>query len=324
MTRYKGAKPELGFRMVHTHDAPLPEMPVITHVAEAVSGPEHVRELHSHPVFEICYVLAGKAERSVGDQHLTVGPGDVYVIRPGEVHGARADSRDPYHFFTIGFDPTWIALRSTHANPLAPGARQDDLSRAMVETEALDAELRILDQRLIHGGQGAEHIFRRIITELDRMEASPRKRALTVIMIQALVIELLVFVTRCSIANREQAAGAFRLRQPVRSEFQDLLLWLQARLDAPPSLSEMAARVGLTPAHFTVAFKREVGQTPMEHLNNLRIEEAARRLVDQPGVAITAVAIDLGFSSSQYFSYVFRRLKGCSPRQWRTANAQSQ
>jgi len=320
MTRYRGARMDLGFRLVHTHDAPLPEMPVITHIAEAICVPEHVREMHSHAVFEICYVLAGKAERTVGTKSMTVGPGDVYVIRPGEVHGARADARDPYHFFAIGFDPSWIALKSAHADPLSPGPREDDLSRAMVETEVLDAELRILDQRLIHGGQGAENIFRRIITELDRMEANPRKRALTVVMIQALVIELLVFVTRCSIASREQSTGSFRLRQPVRSEFQRLLAWLETRLEDPPSLTEMAARVGLTPAHFTVAFKREVGQTPLEHLNNLRIDEAARRLIESPSASITGIALDLGFSSSQYFSYVFRRLKGCTPRQWRSSN----
>ncbi len=225
---------------------------------------------------------------------------------------------------------TWAWSRPRPRRALAPGgrggaeapraqeaARQGDIDRALDEAETLDGELRVLDQRVIHGGAGAEHIFRRLLAELDRLDERPRARALSVLMVQALVVELLVFVTRCSIANRERSSGSFRLRQPVRAEFQDLLAWLHARLGDPPTLAQMAARVRLSPAHFTVAFKREVGQTPLEHLTLLRIEEGARRLADEPREAITEIALDLGFSTSQYFSFVFRRVKGCSPRQWR-------
>jgi AraC-like DNA-binding protein len=35
--------------------------------------------------------------------------------------------------------------------------------------------------------------------------------------------------------------------------------------------------------------------------------------------SVTRLAHELGFSSSQYFSVVFRRLKGCTPSQWRKA-----
>ncbi len=322
MTRFRGAVPAKGYRSIYSHEVPLPEVPVVTHISESVCTGQHQREAHPHEVFEIVYVLAGKGERSVGDQRLQVGPGDVYVIRPGEGQGARADHQDPYHFFAIGFDPAWITWRAGQPGPSAGGggATNDDVGRALLEADTLDAELRVLDQRVIHGGGGAEHIFRRILGELDRMESNPRKRALTVIMVQALVVELLVFVTRCSIASRERATGSFRLRTPVRSEFQDLLRWLQTRLDDPPSLAEMSARVRLSPAHFTVAFKREVGQTPLEHLTTLRIEEGARVLAEDAQAPVTRIAMDLGFSSSQYFSYVFRRIKGCTPRQWRTRN----
>ncbi|MBA3707880.1 MAG: helix-turn-helix transcriptional regulator [Planctomycetes bacterium] len=309
--RFRGECAREGYRLLHIHDWPLPEMPVVTHVSEAVCTAHHVREM--------CYVLAGKGERQLGDQRMVVGPGDVYVVRPGEVHGARADPTDPYHFFAIGFDPESLALRPRAAPGRAAG-QLGEVGLAMAETSALDDEMRVLDQRVIHGGEGAEHIFHRIISELDRMDSDPRKRALTVIMVQALVVELLVFVTRCSIASRERATGSFRLRTPVRSEFQELLSWMQSHLGDPLSLAEMAQRVGLSPAHFAVAFKREVGQTPLEHLTELRIEEASRRLSEDPTTAITGIALDLGFSSSQYFSLVFRKTKGCTPREWRARN----
>ena len=314
--RFRGPDASSGYRLLHQHQNP-PAMPLVTHVSEVVCTRDHVREPHSHPVFEIIYVLAGRGERWVGRDSTPVGPGDIFVIRPGEVHGARSDAVDPWHFFTIAFDPAWLAPRGGKALT----GPESDLARAADETDALTSELQVLDERIIHGGEGAEHIFRRILAELDRAESDPRKRALSAIMVQALVIELLVFVARCSIAWHERAAGSFRLRTPSRDAFRDLVAWLGGRLTDPPSLAEMARRVGLSPAHFAVAFKREVGQTPLEHVTTLRIEEAGRRLVEDRRLPITRVAYDLGFSSSQYFSVVFRKTLGCTPREWRARNA---
>jgi AraC-like DNA-binding protein len=301
--------PDIGYRQIHGYTDPLPEFPLLTHVSEATCSRYYARETHSHPVLELCYVLSGHAQRTVGSESYRVGPGDIFVIRPGEPHGARADAAEPCRFFAIGFDHRRLPMR-------APTAVRD-VSLAVEQAEALEGEMRDFEQRVIPGGQGCERILRRILLELDRVDGGPAERALTILQIQALLVELLVFVARCSLASREQMRGAQRVRVPARQEFQRLLDWLRTRLASPPALREMAARVGLSPAHFTVAFKREVGRTPIEHLTTLRIDEAARRLASDQDATVTAIALDLGFSSSQYFSQVFRRAKGCTPKQWR-------
>jgi AraC-like DNA-binding protein len=258
--------------------------------------------MHAHAVFEFVYILSGKGERGNATESTPVSAGDVYIIRPGEMHGGRADARDPFHIFTIALDPARLAT--------------GDVGLALAEATALDDGRKLLDQRLIHGCAGAEQPLRRILEELDQAERLERRRSLTAVMVQALAIEFLVHITRCAIAG-QQSPQSNRANNSIRAEFQELLGWIQGRLSDPPSLAQMAARVDLSPAHFTVAFKRQVGQTPLEYVTSQRIDEAARLLRDRRRDTITAIALDLGFSSSQYFSLVFRKIKGCTPRSWR-------
>ena len=204
MSRFRGPVPG-AFSLFHSFESPLPELPALLHVNEAVCTPDHVLSAHAHPTLEICYFLAGHAEWSSGGERFRLGPGDFYVSRPGEAHSGVPDRRDPNHNFAVGFDPARLPL-----------ARLASTRRTQEDDEA-------------------------------------------------------------------------------RSPFAD---------------------VGLTPSHFTVAFKREVGVTPLEYLTTLRIDEAARRL-RSGNEAVTGIAMDLGFSSSQYFSLVFKQRKGCTPSEWR-------
>lgn len=98
---------------------------------------------------------------------------------------------------------------------------------------------------------------------------------------------------------------------------QNALRMMIDTLADPPPLECFAKTAGLSPSQFSKEFKAITGTTPGDHLLRLRVEEAARRLADEPGLTVTQVAFDLGFSSSQYFATVFRRYIGGSPSFWR-------
>jgi AraC-like DNA-binding protein len=96
-----------------------------------------------------------------------------------------------------------------------------------------------------------------------------------------------------------------------------VLRWVGEHLSEQVTAEAMAEVSGLSPASFFGEFKKRTGTSPKDYLLHLRIEQAARRLRDDPSLTITQIAHDLGFSSSQYFSTVFRRYLGASPRDWR-------
>jgi transcriptional regulator GlxA family with amidase domain len=67
--------------------------------------------------------------------------------------------------------------------------------------------------------------------------------------------------------------------------------------------------------HFCAQFHREVGVPPAAYHRRLRLH-AAREELKQPGLTITMVALQFGFSSSQHFSACFQSEFGTSPRHW--------
>jgi AraC family L-rhamnose operon regulatory protein RhaS len=59
--------------------------------------------------------------------------------------------------------------------------------------------------------------------------------------------------------------------------------------------------------------------TPMQYLNDCRLDLASRFLRKSPGQSVLDIALACGFSSSQYFATVFTRRYGVSPSRFREA-----
>ncbi|HEY4381857.1 MAG TPA: AraC family transcriptional regulator [Acidobacteriaceae bacterium] len=81
------------------------------------------------------------------------------------------------------------------------------------------------------------------------------------------------------------------------------------------SLQELAERVGMSRSSFALKFKETVGESPMEYLTRWRMHLAGDRLTNS-GDSVSAVAQGMGYESESAFSTAFKRVMGCSPRQY--------
>jgi AraC-like DNA-binding protein len=81
------------------------------------------------------------------------------------------------------------------------------------------------------------------------------------------------------------------------------------------TLQELAARAGMSRSSFALRFKETVGEAPMEYLTRWRMLLAGDRLTHS-GDAVSAIALSLGYDSESAFSTAFKRVMGCSPRQY--------
>lgn len=82
------------------------------------------------------------------------------------------------------------------------------------------------------------------------------------------------------------------------------------------SLCEIAEKAHLTPQAFCRFFKKSTGKTFVSYLNELRIHEACRLLVNEEFDYISMVAYNSGFNSITNFNRVFRSIIGISPKEY--------
>lgn len=91
--------------------------------------------------------------------------------------------------------------------------------------------------------------------------------------------------------------------------------FLSAEFTNSVRLMDVARAVGVSPTYLTDVFRRVEGLPVHRYLTHLRL---SRALLDLPGTDdLTALALNLGFSSHSHFSFAFRRAFGITPSQFR-------
>ncbi len=96
---------------------------------------------------------------------------------------------------------------------------------------------------------------------------------------------------------------------------------IEKRLDRPLSLDDLADSVGVSPQYFCDLFRSFTSRRPVEYINQRRIDRAKELLVGQRSMRVHDIARRVGFESDSYFSTVFRRFEGVTPRRYREINA---
>src|SRR5947209_6782748 len=107
-----------------------------------------------------------------------------------------------------------------------------------------------------------------------------------------------------------------RSGEPLLAEVFEVI---DRRHAEPLSLRDVAREVGITPGHLTTVVRRRTGRTVQEWIVERRMAEA-RTLLAETDLPIAEVARRVGVADAGYFSRLFGRTHGASPRAWRVSN----
>ena len=98
--------------------------------------------------------------------------------------------------------------------------------------------------------------------------------------------------------------------------------WLERHFAEKIDVSQLVAYIGYSRSRLFEIFKKHAGLSPGDWLMRYRIKRAREMLAtDEP--AISDISAACGFSSPQYFNYVFKKQTGATPSEWRAAHSKN-
>lgn len=130
---------------------------------------------------------------------------------------------------------------------------------------------------------------------------------------QAALAHLTLLLIELARLARDVVADLRRSGEPLLA---DVFAVIDRRHGDALSLRDVASEVGMTPGHLTTVVRRRTGRTVVEWIIERRMAEA-RGLLAETDLPVAEIASRVGVSDPGYFSRLFSREHGMSPRDWR-------
>ena len=245
------------------------------------------------------YVVDGKFDWIINDQHYILYPGDLAVILPGQSFGGEKD------LLAIG-TVSWmhLELQPTERNNRMALGKWSHISDP--EGRTITRLLLLNHSPVVSKLKEAGQLFQNIQEEFMNQEIGYLTR------VNQLIDELLILTAR-HLTRQDNS------RRDFPQTFMKLEQSLRENLSHQWTVEEMAALVGLGTTAFSEKVKNYTGFSPLNYLINIRISEAIK-LLKRPDVHVTDIALDVGFYSSQHFATTFKKLTGYTPSDFRKKN----
>ncbi|MHA6483339.1 helix-turn-helix transcriptional regulator [Paenibacillus sp. strain BS8-2] len=260
--------------------------------------PVMILGLHWHEHFELIYMTKGKANFHIDSVSYSVNEGDLLIVPPGGMHVGYQDGDEATEYIAVVFNPTLLLPREIDRSfelYLRPYLANE--VQFPVYFAADDAAWR-----------GIHHSLSAVITEFEEKQPAfeiTTKANLTLMMVQ---------LTRAHPLPEKEVRPYKQDRQLQR--FKPLFQYIEEHYHEKLTIEMAASFLNLNPNHFCHIFKRTTGQTFIEYVNYMRMNEA-QRLLKQTDSTITEISDRVGFGNVNYFTKIFKAFNGITPTHYR-------
>ena len=283
---------------------PSGELPGLRSVGtwDAASAQNWGLPLHRNEGIEISFLASGEISARIENRFEPLRHDQFLVTRPWQPHQLGNPHVGASRLIWLILD---VGVRRPHQDWRWPAWIV--LSRA--DRAELTRCLRQNEQFIWPGSPDIRRCFLGIARAVEENKNASDVSRLAVLINEVLLAVLDNFRAR-RIPLRQSLASAERTLQQFIAE-------LDHTLADPWSLEKMAASCNLGVTQFVYHFRQATNRTPARYLMEARVRRAAQLLIREPLRPVTDIAMDSGFASSQYFTNVFTRQMGDSPRSYR-------
>lgn len=249
---------------------------------------------HSHNYYEIYYLLKGRVLYSVNNFVYPLMPGDVFIVLPNESHYTHYDGNSECERINVY------------------------CTRKSFPTDVFGEIPCILDT-MTHSGKiilpkKTQIDVSQILMTMLRENNHPDdfSQAFLVVKLAELLLQI----------HRNGQLVSSTMQEGKDNTIDKVVKYIETNFNQPISLEDLANIANLSPAYFSRKFRKETGITFKDYLNLIRNKRACQALLTTDD-SVTKIAADCGFSSSNYFKDIFRKMNGVSPREYRKRMAEN-
>lgn len=259
-----------------------------------ITEPGSVFPPHWHEQFMIMYIVKGMLLLQCGDSVISAEQETIAIVNPNEIHSGESMEPD-LEYYLIKMDLILLL------------GNQPDLNQT-VYSELLMKNLMQFENK-INSDDFLVACVQNIIKE------NQEKRKGYEFALRGLVYQLLTLLLRShtkAVSNQSQLEMQYRRLNQIKPSID----YMELNFGNKITLEQLAEAVHLSTIHFSRVFKMVSGLSPMEFLNGIRIQKASELLINT-NKAISEIAMNTGFNDANYFSRLFKKSRGKSPREFR-------
>ncbi|GMQ59083.1 hypothetical protein AN1V17_34800 [Vallitalea sediminicola] len=246
--------------------------------------------IHENKI-EIVYIVKGEQIYNVEGLDYVVKSGEGFIVFADELHSTGSNPEDKAYFYYF------IINLEKHKN--------DFIGYGDVEGNNIIKLINNKDNRVFKGSTEIAATFDRLIQ--IPFSNIPYKKTI----IRNLISELLLNIIECK--NKD-------VSDYHSDTMKNITDYIEQNIYNSISISELADICGLSETRFKIKFKKQFGMPPHEYILRRKIL-AAKILLRSSSMTMTDIAYTLSFSSSQYFSTVFKRFTYMSPKDYKKSTA---
>ena len=261
--------------------------------------------LHQHEFFEIVMFLESGGTHYVNKQAYSVTQGDIWLLPPGSQHYYIHESGDPdaeirvlncicYHELTESF------FRDLKSSDL--GFEMNFFVKGNTLKEPL----------FLHGGKNYA-----ILEEFDWIGKELREKKEGYILSIKLHLKLLMLnIFRAKI---KEDGGERKLSAFDRLRLSKVVAYLKQNYQEKILTKDLCNEFFFSESSLRSKFKLYTNKTIVEFIQEVRIKNACR-LLKETEMSIEQIVGEIGFSDKKTFFMLFKKLKNCTPKEYRLRN----
>lgn len=253
--------------------------------------------------YEIIIINKGTVYIQQDDDKYELNEGDLLLLEPGRKHKGydyshKGTSFYWVHFYCSNFFNVFnhVNIKSeismTQNNPYFDGLSSNILIPTFARNLNLD-RVNVLFRQMLHLSQSSYYTNQSV------------NYILTSLLIEITEQVILNFnITPHSVAQEDN--------------LPQILQWIKIHITQNISLQHVAYEFSFSKEYLARYFKKRMGMSMQEYINNLRISNA-KQLLCNSGLNIKEIAHELGFIDEKYFFKLFKKYENLTPKQFRNA-----